>query len=542
MYVDFYGLKLKPFENNPDPKFLWFSVKHREALAALTNNIYNNSGMSLLVGDPGTGKTTLINALADRFGRNHFVVRMPDPSLDEPDLYRILADVLPINKKIEKKDDFLDDLNRFVADAYENKRKVVLVIDEAQRLNPELIEPLRYLSNLGKAEKHRVNIIFVGHKDFLDVCEKNEALGRDLVFNPVLEPLTENEIGMYIMHRLSIAGLKQRVFRRAAVREIYAFSEGIPRMINNICDLSLSAGHQKEKKSIDSAIVKACAARYQDKNTYRQKAPVAAKWKIAAMASAAVVIPVMLLGYVHFQNGAPAMSNVEQAHRAPASFKGGRSKNQDKIIMFQDDDTLLRVAAIDAEATAQEQAVQPVKGGLDHAKGADMALDAALKELSMAKDKGITMQNQLAEQAQTLLEYENLINELKAHNKKLSSQLAKNNKTQAQIAALEKELAAKEKMLSHRQQRLIEAKQLLDHERDSKEQLRSAVSSKTTVIKELQVRIKHMESLSGSSKTSTHVVREPQGQIARDYTLERKIRQPDPGAIIEWVIKKKSAQ
>jgi general secretion pathway protein A len=131
MYLKHYNLTLKPFEISPDPKFLWLGEKQKEVLDAMKNGILENKGLIFLTGDVGTGKTTLINALADILGDNIKFAQVPDPSLTQLDFLNLSADDLKINKKFNTKDDFLSHLRRFLNNAYIQRKAVILVFDEA---------------------------------------------------------------------------------------------------------------------------------------------------------------------------------------------------------------------------------------------------------------------------------------------------------------------------------------------------------------------------------------------------------------------------
>jgi len=265
MYLSFYNLKTKPFQISTDPKFLWLGEKHKEAFAILKYGIIENKGFLLLTGDVGTGKTTLINGLVNSLGDNTIVATVPDPDLEKLDFFNFIANAFKIKKMARSKGAFIVYLSHFLHDAYDNNKKVLLIIDEAQRLNPNLLEELRLLSNIEKQNAKLINIFFVGQNEFNDFLmePKNRALRQRITINYNLDPLTKDETGEYIRHRLKIAGSKENIFPSDAIREIFSFSEGYPRLINIICDFALLTGYVREKKKINSKIIKECAKELQ---------------------------------------------------------------------------------------------------------------------------------------------------------------------------------------------------------------------------------------------------------------------------------------
>jgi general secretion pathway protein A len=162
MYLDYYNLSLKPFEISPDPKFLWLGEKHKEALAVMKYGILENKGFLSLTGDVGTGKTTIVNALANSLGDNIIFAKVLDPSLDEIDFFKLTASVFKVNKKFRTKGDFLNLLEQFLISAQTNNKDVVLIIEESQRIDQKLLEEVRLLSNIEQPDKKLITIIFVG--------------------------------------------------------------------------------------------------------------------------------------------------------------------------------------------------------------------------------------------------------------------------------------------------------------------------------------------------------------------------------------------
>jgi general secretion pathway protein A len=261
MYLSHYSLVEKPFQITTDPKFLWLGEKHQEALSTLKYGVLDSRGFLLLTGDVGTGKTTLINALLTDLDDSVITATVVDPSLETLEFFRFLARAFGIDDKFTMKVDFLTDFAGFLNRAYENDRKVLLIVDEAQRLSTELLEEIRLLSNIEKEDRKLLNIFFVGQDEFKNTLMggKCRALRQRIAITHKISPLTPVETTEYIKYRLRVAGAKTTIFERGAVRDIYAFSQGYPRLINIICDHALLTGFVREVKKIDSAIMKECA-------------------------------------------------------------------------------------------------------------------------------------------------------------------------------------------------------------------------------------------------------------------------------------------
>ena len=215
MYETYYSLKAKPFQITTDPKFLWLGEKHSEALATLKYGILENKGFLLLTGDVGTGKTALINRLVKMIDIAAIVATIPDPGLESMDFFNFLAVELKMNKKFNSKGAFLIDLKQFLLKASSVHKKVLLVIDEAQRLNNELLEQIRLLSNIEMDNRKLINIFFVGQSEFNGILmeDRNRAVRQRITVSYHIEPLTETETRQYIKHRLKVAGASPRNFQ-----------------------------------------------------------------------------------------------------------------------------------------------------------------------------------------------------------------------------------------------------------------------------------------------------------------------------------------
>ena len=308
MYLSFYHLKHKPFQISTDPRFIWLGEKHEEALATLRYGVLDNKGFLLLTGDVGTGKTTLINALLSTLGKNTLVASIRDPALDPMDFYNYTAHAFGLESNFTSKGSFLIRFERFLRDANSAKKKVLLIIDEAQRINQELLEEVRLLSNIEREDSKLLNIFFVGQLEFNEILlrPENRAIRQRITINYNIPPLSEQETGRYIKHRLEVAGADEEIYTLAtlqknkkseyvkyelelpesleeiftveAIKEIYSFSKGYPRLINIICDRSLLTGFVEESKTITLKHVKECVKELkipqltQNKNTVHEVA------------------------------------------------------------------------------------------------------------------------------------------------------------------------------------------------------------------------------------------------------------------------------
>jgi len=279
MYLSHYSLNRKPFQISTDPEFLWMGEKYKEALAVLKYGILDNRGFLLLTGDVGTGKTTLVHGLVNSLRANTLVAMVPDPDLELFDFLQYIAVSLDMNQSFKSKGEFLIKFRKFLIDNYKNDRKVLLVIDEAQRLNHEQLDEIRVLSNIEAQNTKLLNIFFVGQDEFNDILleNKNRALRQRITINYNIDPLTESESAAYVRYRLKTAGSQKSIFDSDSLREIHLFSEGYPRLINIICDHALLTGYVKGVLHITADIIAECALELKIQPSQGEKAKSAAK-------------------------------------------------------------------------------------------------------------------------------------------------------------------------------------------------------------------------------------------------------------------------
>jgi general secretion pathway protein A len=261
MYLAHYNLQSKPFEITVDPRFLWLGEKHQEALATLEYGIREEKGFLLLTGEVGAGKTVLINGLARKLDIQSIIATVPDPGLSALDFFNSLAATFGMDQTFNSKGAFLAHLKKFLMQADTDKRKVLLLIDEAQRLHHEILEEIRLLSNIELENRKLINIFFVGQNEFNNILmdPRNRAVRHRIAVRYHITNLTLQESAHYIMHRLKVAGSKQKIFTADAVKEIFNFAGGNPRLTNIICDHALLTGYTKDQKTIDADVVKECA-------------------------------------------------------------------------------------------------------------------------------------------------------------------------------------------------------------------------------------------------------------------------------------------
>jgi general secretion pathway protein A len=260
MYLGYYELQQYPFRTNPDPAFLWFGEKHREALALLQYGIMKRDGFLLLTGDVGTGKTSLLRYLLSTADASTVIATLTDPMMPVVDLYNLIAADCGLGRKYSGKADFLMDFKQYLLQAHADRKNVFLIIDEAQRLDPVRLEEVRLLSNIELNDRKLINIFFVGQTETEDhlMDPRNKAIRQRISMSYRLEPLNARETQHYIAHRLKVAGAKRGIFSLGACTKIHEIAEGIPRLINSICDCALLSGYAKNHKIVDSRLIREC--------------------------------------------------------------------------------------------------------------------------------------------------------------------------------------------------------------------------------------------------------------------------------------------
>ncbi len=261
MYLEHFGLDRKPFDISPDPSFLWMSEKHKEALAHLKYGIIDDKGFLALTGDVGTGKTALIQYLIQSIDLATIVVTIPDPDMSLMDFFNFLASELNMGQTFASKGEFLIEFKKFLLKAFADYRKVVLIIDEAQRLTNELLDEIRLLGNIDLSGAMLLNIFFVGQNEFGAILmqEANRSIRQRISANYQISPLSAEEVEEYVRHRLLVAGAPRQIFKLDAIQRVYHHSRGYPRLINIICDRALMTGYSSGQTAITAGMVDECA-------------------------------------------------------------------------------------------------------------------------------------------------------------------------------------------------------------------------------------------------------------------------------------------
>jgi len=271
MYCRHFGLSELPFTIAPDPRYLYLSRRHREALAHLVYGVESPGGFVLLTGEVGTGKTTVCRGLLERMPEDCDVAFIFNPKLGVEELLSAICDELriahsPLARGLKH---LIDSLNAHLLAAHANGRRTVLIIDEAQNLTNEVLELVRLLTNLETHRRKLLQIILLGQPELRERLARPELrqLAQRIVARYHLDPLSRAEVAAYVAHRLAVAGAARSPFSTAALRKLWRESHGIPRLVNVLCDRALLGAFAEHRDWVDRATLARAAREVSGKSS-----------------------------------------------------------------------------------------------------------------------------------------------------------------------------------------------------------------------------------------------------------------------------------
>ena len=291
MYTSFFGLNEKPFSITPDPRYLFLSERHGEALAHLVYGVTESGGFIQLTGEVGTGKTTLVRSLLqNRMPTNADVAVVLNPQQSAHEFVESICGELhvPVPEAKGSIKVLIDALNQHLLAAHANGRRTILVVDEAQNLTADVLEQVRLLTNLETTKQKLLQIILIGQPELRELLARNDLrqLAQRITGRYHLEPLSRDETAQYIEHRLKVAGALGEVFDAGAKREVFRLAQGVPRLVNVICDRALLGAYSREIRHINRRLIRRAATEV----TGKLVGPVWLRWAISSVAVIVVVI------------------------------------------------------------------------------------------------------------------------------------------------------------------------------------------------------------------------------------------------------------
>ena len=264
MYTSFFGLAEKPFAITPDPRYLYLSERHAEALAHLLYGINESGGFIQLTGEVGTGKTTVVRTLLSRVPHHADVAVILNPRVTPVEFLLTICEELGLDIADADRDSvkqMVDALNRRLLQAHAEGRRIIVLVDEAQNLSFEVLEQVRLLTNLETPTQKLLQIILIGQPELRELLDRNDLrqLAQRITGRYHLMPLSREETKGYVRHRLRVAGAPDEIFTPAALSEVHRLSSGIPRVINVACDRALLGAYTQETRRITAALVRQAA-------------------------------------------------------------------------------------------------------------------------------------------------------------------------------------------------------------------------------------------------------------------------------------------
>jgi general secretion pathway protein A len=350
MYTSFFGLNEKPFSITPDPRYLFLSERHGEALAHLVYGVTESGGFIQLTGEVGTGKTTLVRSLLlNRMPDNADVAVVLNPQLSVVEFLATICEELHIevahNRGSVKA--LTDALNRHLLKAHAAGRRTILVVDEAQNLAPAVLEQVRLLTNLETAKQKLLQIILIGQPELRELLARTDLrqLAQRITARYHLEPLSREESANYIEHRLKVAGAVGEVFSAGAKKEVFRLSQGVPRLINVICDRALLGAYVNETRPVSAHLVRQAAAEVKGE---LERSPWVRHMAIAASIAGAAVIAASAWWVMQRELPAQSIAAAEEPSAISASVEQVKPDPEPATVAEP-------VAEVEPEPSLQEQ-------------------------------------------------------------------------------------------------------------------------------------------------------------------------------------------
>lgn len=256
MYLDYWKLNKFPFENVPDPEFMYYSSEHKEALVRISYAVKRMKGAALLTGEVGSGKTTLSRVFIQQLPDEEFDIGLiTNPSFTPLDFLKEVVYQLGLDTTSNSKADLLGQLNHKLLDNLNHQKNTLLIIDEAQLIAEETFEEIRLLLNFQMNDRFLMTFLLIGQPELKDIIRKYKQMDQRIAIRYHLNPLNREEAISYILFRLEKSGVTEEIFTKDALESIYRYSEGVPRRMNNVCDLALLIGFSLKARQIDERII-----------------------------------------------------------------------------------------------------------------------------------------------------------------------------------------------------------------------------------------------------------------------------------------------
>jgi general secretion pathway protein A len=322
MYLSFFGLAEKPFAITPDPRYLYLSERHAEALAHLLYGINESGGFIQLTGEVGTGKTTVVRTLLSRVPHHADVAVILNPRVTPVEFLLTICEELGVGIADADRDSvkqMVDALNRRLLNAHAEGRRIIVLVDEAQNLSIDVLEQVRLLTNLETPTQKLLQIILIGQPELRELLDRTDLrqLAQRITGRYHLKPLSREETKGYVRHRLRVAGATEEIFTPGALSELHRLSLGIPRVINVACDRALLGAYTQETKKITASLVRRAAGEVYGRRFF----PTWLGWMVGSLGIVAIA-GTLFLGWQFWRHQSPVLSASRAIKSVAATHAG----------------------------------------------------------------------------------------------------------------------------------------------------------------------------------------------------------------------------